>query len=307
MEKTNFLDKFSSITGLSKSDALRMLNVQHNSVLVLNTLKNNKPTIEEIAQDEWLKPCTEYTSVYEITGDKRSFTHIEAFAHGYYYVQNLSSLLPVLALNVQPGDTILDMCAAPGGKSFNICRLTNNNIRLVVNEPEKHRLEDLKTIINVYGLNVSQVLSNPGQGLYRKFENMFDKILLDAPCSAEGLITQITDENPKYWSQKKVKNLRNLQKKLINSAYKMLAAEGTLVYSTCTYSPEENEDVIDWLLNTYSDIALQKITDFKFQTNFVPALTKWNNKLFDSSLSKAIRVLPNEQYEGFFIAKIKKI
>ncbi len=307
MEKTNFIDKFTAMTGISKSDALELLNKQKSSVLILNTLKQDKEKLDSIAKSPDLKPVENFSDVYEILHNKKQFTMSTEFAQGYYYIQNLSSLLPVLALNPKSREKVLDLCAAPGGKSFNICRLSANFASLSVNEAEKHRMQDLKQIIKIYELNVENILLGPGQGLFRTIENKFNKILLDAPCSAEGLISEIGIKNPKYWNQKKVKNLRNLQKKLINSAYHLLGSNGTLVYSTCTYSPEENEEVIDWLLKTYKDIEVEEITEFDKRSNFVPALQKWEKKVFNKSIAKCMRVLPDELYEGFFVAKLKKL
>jgi 16S rRNA (cytosine1407-C5)-methyltransferase len=306
MEKTNFLQKFMKITGLNKLEALKVLNINKCSVLILNTLNANSSNFDPKLYSNDLMPIDDYKDVYLITGEKSKFTKNEAFTNGYYYIQNLASLLPVQVLNPKADEKVLDMCAAPGGKSFNICRLTDNKARLSVNESERHRARDLSEIIKTYNMNVENEFFGPGQGLFRKVSTKFNKILLDAPCSAEGLISNLTDDNPKYWNQKKVKQLRNLQKKLINSAYHMLEDEGTLVYSTCTFSPEENEEVVSWLLDTYKDVKIAEIEEFKMRKNFVPALRKWENKVFNEYMQHCIRIIPDEIYEGFFVAKLVK-
>ena len=305
MEKTRFLTKFMQITGMDKEKALKAINTEKKSVLVLNTLLANNSFNPKTSAE--LEQIHGFENVYLVAENKQSFTKSENFKKGEYYIQNLSSLLPVLALNPQPKDKILDLCASPGGKSFNICRLTNNLADLSVNEAEKHRFKNLQEVVSLYGMNVSNFYFGPGQGLFRKTTQKFNKVLVDAPCSAEGLIS-LVDENtdPPFWNQKKVKQLRNLQKKLVNSAYHMLEDNGTLVYSTCTYSPEENEEVVSWLIDTFSDLKIEEITGFTKRDNFVPALKKWENKVFNDQVAKCIRVLPTQTFEGFFVAKLTK-
>jgi 16S rRNA (cytosine1407-C5)-methyltransferase len=135
----------------------------------------------------------------------------------------------------------------------------------------------------------------------------FTKILIDAPCSAEGLINLANTDSLKYWSQKKVKQLRNLQKKIVNCAYELLDEDGELVYSTCTYSPEENEEVIAYLLNKHKDLRVMAIDTKLIKENFIPALISWNNTLFTEDITKCIRILPTDLFEGFFVAKLKKL
>ena len=305
--KTDFLTKFTQITNISLEESIKLLSLSKKQVLVLN--KNNKDfekALTYINKVGGLEEIKEIPGVYLIHTGKKDITASAQFKEGMFYIQNLSSLIPVLALNPTASDTILDMCAAPGGKTFNICNMSLNKADVYVNEANRVRVQGLKEVITMFNLNIKDIYTVPAQGLYHVLNNKFTKILIDAPCSSEGLINLSDEKTLKYWNQKKVKQLRNLQKKIIASAYKLLAPGGTLVYSTCTYSPEENEVVVNYILKTAKDLEIQTL-DFPLKrTNFVPALTSWNEKALSSELTKCIRILPTDIFEGFFVCKLTK-
>src|SRR3990167_5272747 len=165
------------------------------------------------------------------------------YDHAYFIPENFSakgkfifdpvSIVPCLALAPKKSDRILDMCAAPGTKTFILSFLTNNEAHIVSNDINEYRVKRLKSIVNKYDLSV-EVLNKSG----RMLEGAFDKILLDAPCSGEGMVNK-KKKLFEHWSEKNVKLLAKKQKKLILHAFDMLEKGGTLVYSTCTFGPEE--------------------------------------------------------------------
>ncbi len=305
--KTDFLTKFTQITNFSIEESIKLLSLSKKQVLVLNkNAYDIKKALTYINSIDGLEELKELPGVYLIHSGKKELTASTQFKEGMFYIQNLSSLIPVLALNPKATDTILDMCAAPGGKTFNICNLTLNRAEVYVNEADRIRVNDLKEIISVFNLNIKDIYTLPAQGLYHVLDNKFTKILIDAPCSSEGLINLSDEKTLKYWNQKKVKQLRNLQKKIIASAYKLLAPGGTLVYSTCTYSPEENEEIVNYILKSAQDLEIQAINLPIKRDNFIPALTRWGAKEFSSELTKCMRILPTEVFEGFFVCKLTK-
>lgn len=159
---------------------------------------------------------------------------------GVYYIQEPSAMSPVCFLDPQPGDKILDLCAAPGGKSTQIAARMNGEGILVANEIDKKRAQILSLNIERCAVKNAVVTSmEPGQ-LSEIFEGYFDKILVDAPCSGEGMFRK-TEEATKNWSVDNIKLCEERQKAIIDEAVKMLAPGGRLVYSTCTFAPEEDE------------------------------------------------------------------
>src|SRR3989344_123358 len=163
------------------------------------------------------------------------------------------SLLPCLALNPQKTDRILDMCAAPGTKTFIMSFLTENEAHITANDISAPRLKRLRGVVKKYGLSV-EITNRSG----RTLSGSFNKILLDAPCSGEGMVNK-KEKAFAHWSEKRMKLLAKKQKKLLLHAFDLLEKGGTLVYSTCTFAPEENEAVIDTLLRKHPDAVLQHI------------------------------------------------
>lgn len=208
------------------------------------------------------------------------------------------SLVPCIALDAKKEDKILDMCAAPGTKTFVISFLTRNEAHITANDISRLRVKRLKGIVNKYGLS-AEVLNMPG----RKIAGSFSKILLDAPCSGEGMVNK-KEKTFEHWSEKRVRMLAKKQKKLIAHAFELLEWGGTLVYSTCTFSPEENEDVVDFLLSKYKNA---KLADIDVNIVHDKGLTEWDGKKYDSSLAKCFRIYPQHNSTGgFFVAKISK-
>lgn len=208
------------------------------------------------------------------------------------------SIVPCIALAPKKDDKILDMCAAPGTKTFVLSFLTENEARIVANDINSYRIKRLKSIVNKYGLSV-EVLNKSG----RRLEGSFDKILLDAPCSGEGMVNK-KEKLFEHWSEKRIKILAKKQKKLIQHAFEMLEKGGTLVYSTCTFGPEENEEVVDMLLKKHDDAEIKSID---LNVEYASGLVHWNDKDYDPRLVNCIRIYPQHNNTGgFFVAKITK-
>lgn len=221
---------------------------------------------------------------------------------GVLYRQSLSSMLPPLVLGPRPGERVLDLCAAPGSKTTQIAGMMNNEGTLVAVEAVRGRFYKLKSVCALLGARVSCKCLDA-----RKFRSpeLFDRVLVDAPCSSEGRFRTHDADTFHYWSMRKIKEMVRKQRGLLLSAARLLKPGGVLVYSTCTFAPEENEGVIDWLLRkTGGTIELEGIVLDGIPA--YPALTVWNEKSFDPQVRRCLRVLPDGIMEGFFVARLRR-
>lgn len=273
----------------------------------INTLKGNINEVMKELNKNKIKAvnCSFVKNAFIAKGAKeRTLRNLESYKEGKIYVQNISSMLPPLFLDLEENLTILDMCAAPGGKSLYVANLINNNATILANDMNEIRRKRLEYNIEKQGASSIIVLGSDGRTIGKRLKNYFDRILLDAPCSGEGIITLKKNKKLLSWNKKKILSHSKMQKKLFDSAYNALKPGGTIVYSTCTINPFENEEIIDYALNKYNDLRLEKIDlDIK---NSIRGLTKYKDKNYNEELYKAIRIIPNEYMEGFFIAKLIK-
>ncbi len=169
----------------------------------------------------------------------------------------------------------------------------------MANDINYYRTKRLRYNINKF--NISAEVTNKSG---RKIEERFNKILVDAPCSGEGMINK-KEKLFEHWSEKRIKILAKSQKKLIMHAFEILEKNGVLVYSTCTFEPEENECVIDFLLKKFDNAELEKID---VSIRHVNGLNEWNNKEFNEKMKNCMRIYPDHNgTTGFFVAKIKKM
>lgn len=178
-------------------------------------------------------------------------------AAGVYYIQEPSAMVPVEKLGIQPGERVLDLCASPGGKSSQILSALKGKGLLVSNEPIPSRAKILSENVERMGAANALVISAYPQNISEGFEGFFDKILVDAPCSGEGMFRK-NPEAVKEWSPENVRMCAERQREILNEAVKMLAPGGTLGFSTCTFSREENEQNVQWLTETFPFLHLKE-------------------------------------------------
>lgn len=235
----------------------------------------------------------------------RDFQTKPLYLEGRVYVQNISSMLPALELSPQNSDKILDLCAAPGAKTTQLHSLAPH-AEIVAIEKIRPRFYKLMANLKQQGADKVSLHLLDSIWVRKKFPDYFDKILADVPCSAEGRFIVTDPKSFKYWKQQKVKEMEHKQKRLLHSAFFALKTGGVLVYSTCTFSPEENEEVVDWFLNKFKD-KLELMPLAIPLANAQAGLTSWNERKFSQSLRLARRIIPSDAMEGFFIAKLRKI
>lgn len=220
---------------------------------------------------------------------------------GKIYVQEAASMIPPLVLRPQPGEIILDMCAAPGSKTTQMGAMMNNEGIIVANDYKGDRLQSL-------GLNIQRsVLTNViitlmhGKRFYQ-FE--FDKILLDAPCSGTGTIRKSL-KTISIWNPGMVKKIAKTQKELIENAFKNLKSGGEMVYSTCSLEPEEDEGVMDFLVQKFENAEIMPINLPGLKRS--PAILEFEGVKYNQQVQHCLRIWPQDNdTEGFFVAKIKK-
>lgn len=221
---------------------------------------------------------------------------------GDYYIQSLSSMLPPLSLNANEKDTVLDLCSAPGSKTTQIGEMMKNRGTLIANEIAIDRVKMLVFNIDRMNLINAGVVQSKGELLSKIYQDHFDKILVDAPCSGLGII-QKKNEVSNWWSLERISVLGDLQLRLLIAAIKMTKENGEIVYSTCTLTIEENELIINKVLEKYP----VEIVDLELPVKSQPAFNKYEGEKLNPSLSKAHRILPWEiNSEGFFIVKLRK-
>jgi len=292
-KRSIWIERTMKVTGLDETVVLQLISTPRTQSLRVNTLKTDVTFQNPIS---WCQNGYELPEDFDKDSDSSR--------NGELYIQNAASWLPVITLDPQPDDTILDVCAAPGGKASHIQAITNNQSKLTCNDNSKPRLNKLQRNMGRLGAEANYTLCDATR-LSRKFETeLFDKILIDAPCSGEGLMTLDDMKLFDSWSVAHIRRLSDLQKKILSESWQLLKPGGTLVYSTCTMAPEENEAVIDYFLRKNPDATLETL-DFPLE-NRISALSSWNDKPFTNDLSHCLRLVPGQLTEAFFVVKIIK-
>lgn len=248
---------------------------------------------------------SEIDGVYRIPSEqRRALTETDECQQGLLYIQNPSSILAAMTLDAHPGEEILDLAAAPGGKTLLIAQAMQNQGRIAAVEASKPRFFKLKANLERCGVDITQLYLKDGRKVGRQCPDRFDRVLLDAPCSAEAEISTLNPKSYEYWSEKKIKRLGSKQFQMLESAFTALKPGGTLLYCTCTFAPEENELVVNKLLAKYPNAQM---TDISLPINNIQAgLTIWKGAELNTNMQKTRRILPNQQYAGFFMAKLLK-
>jgi NOL1/NOP2/sun family putative RNA methylase len=305
-----FKNKIQDIYG-NKSESIFQTHFQNrNKTFRLNKLieQNTQKVFEMLKQDGIEFTETNVASNYIVTNEKIPLSKSNAFLKHFIYIQEVSSTLPVVELDVKENEKILDLCASPGSKTSLIQSITNNSSLVTAVEKNRNRFFKLKSNLTENGvINVNLVNADANRLIFIKpeFNNYFDKVLADVPCTTESKLNLNENTSLREWKLSNAKDISKLQKGLLNSAFKMLKRNGTLIYSTCTYSVEENEAVVDWFLKKNTNA---KVMDINLKVeNSVTGLVHYKGKTFNNDLQKSLRVLPDTQLTAFYIAKMTKL
>lgn len=288
-----------------EKETLQFLEACDNSIrtsIRVNTLKTKKELLIEklgekntiLQQVEWLDEGL--WADFEVSPGA-TFEHML----GHYYIQGVPSMTVSKVLDPQPGETVLDLAAAPGGKTTHIAQLMKNTGTLVAIDPDRRRIASLESNIQRCGVTNAIVLRGDAKHLDR-LDLVPDRIMLDAPCSGEGLIPL----DPSRKTSKSMADIRfcaTREDELLEVAVNALAPGGTMVYSTCSIAPEENEYIVDDVLQRHPEMSIIPIP-LEFGS---PGYPKPYGVELDESLTLARRFLPHlHDTEGFFICKLKK-
>lgn len=218
-------------------------------------------------------------------------------------MQSLASMLPATLLDPKAGQSILDVCSAPGSKTTQLAALSNDAAHIIALEQNQIRYDKLLHNIRLQGALSITAHKTDARKYLTSNDEVYDAILLDAPCSAEGRISLSDERTYGFFSLENIRNKSDLQKDLASHAFQRLRAGGKLVYSTCTLAPEENEEVVQYILDTYPQarilpIHLPNINEVR------PGMTSFDGTQYAPDMASTVRILPSERFEGFFIALI---
>jgi 16S rRNA C967 or C1407 C5-methylase (RsmB/RsmF family) len=307
-----FLERLQSIIPPQEIKAvLETFSLRKKRTYRINTLKANPedifPQFSRCERISWFNEG--FTMDETISSSEEECLNVLA-AEGKIYRQNLSSILISLFLNPQPGQIVLDLCSAPGSKASHLSALMNNEGKLMCIEPIKGRYYRLRSVLSLLGATNAKCFLADGRR-WRPKDEQYDRILVDAPCSSEGRFYTADEESYAYWSPRKIKEMMHKQKGLLNHAARLLKPNGELIYSTCTFSPEENEEVVAWVLLRNPHLTLVSLPDVlkekHIAVHLYPPLTHWGKKTYPAEINKCIRILPDIIMDAFFIAKFKNV
>jgi len=236
--------------------------------------------------------------------DKRALTETLAFYAGEIYIQNLASQLAPWVLDPQPGEMVLDLAAAPGGKTCQMAAMMANQGQISAVEPVRDRYFRLKNNLEQQGVSIARTYQKDGRAVGALVPERFDRVLLDAPCSSEARFDLNDASSMAHWSPAKVREVAHKQKRLLLSAIHALKPGGVLVYSTCSFAPEENECILHATLRSLGDAV--QLEAVRLPVAHQPGLTEWDGKALNPAVAHSVRVLPDALIDGFFLARLVK-
>ena len=297
----SFLDSMKEILGEDYEAFLTGFDGQRQYGLRVNTLKMNLEEFERIAPFH-LKKVPWISNGYFYEAEDVPAKH-PFYSAGLYYLQEPSAMTPASRLKVQPGERVLDLCAAPGGKATELGAALQGEGLLVANDINTARARALLRNLELFGISNSFVTNEPPHVLAERFPEFFHKIMVDAPCSGEGMFRK----NPAVvdsWQEKGPEYFSKLQREIIVQAADMLLPGGMMFYSTCTFSPLENEKTITHLLKERPDMEVIPMEDYE---GFAEGLTSYRGEVFDESCKLCRRIWPHKMSgEGHFMALLHK-
>ncbi len=270
----------------------------------VNTLKIDKETLRNRLESKGIKlESIDWINYgFKIRNSPINLGSTHEYFQGFYYLQSVAPMLPSLILNPKPNEVVIDMCAAPGGKATHLAQIMNNEGNLILIERNRNRIPALEINLRRLGVSNSIVINEDAVNL-SKMNLKVDKILLDAPCTGEGLIRQDSSRK-RSKTMKDINKLSRIQRKLLKTGLNSLNPGGQLLYSTCSIAPEENELVIDDVLKNNSDFAIVKIPG-----NYgVNGIIDVYNKTLREDIKYSQRLYPHlHNTIGFFISLIQKV
>ncbi|MCR5685726.1 MAG: RsmB/NOP family class I SAM-dependent RNA methyltransferase [Lachnospiraceae bacterium] len=303
----SFLSRMQEMLGTEYRAFLESYSREHFSGLRVNTLKVSAGKFEslspfELSKVRWIP--NGYYFKNDITPAKHPFYYA-----GLYYIQEPSAMTPASLLPVKPGDKVLDLCAAPGGKTTELGAKLDGTGVLITNDISNSRAKALLKNVELSGIRNAVVISEPPEKLSERFEGYFDCILVDAPCSGEGMFRK-QPNIIKNWEQYGSGYYADLQRQILPQAVKMLKEGGYMIYSTCTFSPLENEGSLAFILESFPQMHVVPIEknegcDYSGFEQAEPGYLKSGADC--DEIGNALRLYPHRlDGEGHFVALLRK-
>ncbi len=231
--------------------------------------------------------------------DERDAQGWDLYREGRVYLQSLSSMVPALALQPRPGESVLDIAAAPGSKTTQMAALMENRGAILANELDAVRAERLSYNLRLQGVSIAEVRVGRGEKVGTGMAGTFDRVLLDVPCSGEGRFVVFEPATSRAWSPRLVADCVRLQRKLLASGAAAARPGGILVYSTCTLNRDENEANVQWALENLP-LEVDRIP------LAIPDSFAGMARGFDPRVAGALRIFPDAEREGFFLCRLRK-
>ena len=304
-----FFERLRKIVPANKvNPVLRSFESRRPTTFRANTLKITPFDLKERLEHDGfsLRQVNWYREAFILKGDKNKLVRTELYNKGFIYVQSLSSMVPVLLLKPQPNEKILDITAAPGSKTTQMAVMMENKGEIIANDISTIRIEKLKANLHVQGVTNVKIETQDARSLWKSYPEYFDKTLVDVPCSLEGRFNIHDRKSYSGWSVKNIKKLANQSKWILRSAASATTVGGRIVYSTCTLAPEENEEVIDWIMNKEKGKIMIEEAGIPGLPLF-EALSEWQGKEYNQEVLKTKRIIPTELMEGFYVAVLRKV
>ena len=296
-----FCDEMRRMLGGEYEAYLSSMNDRRKYGLRVNTLKITVEEFERICPFEITKiPYVQNGYYYD--GDEVQPSRHPYYFAGLYYLQDPSAMTPASRLPVDEGDTVLDLCAAPGGKATELAARLNRTGLLVANDISSKRAKALLKNIELFGVENSFIVTEYPAKLREYFTGFFDKILIDAPCSGEGMFRK-DPSMIRAWEQNGPSFYSKLQREILEQALPMLKDGGMLLYSTCTFSPFEDEGSVEYALSLDKDLRLVEMEGYCGFAKGMPDMIGSDNH----DLEKCVRIFPHKlDGEGHFLALLRR-
>ena len=275
----------------------------------VNTLRAPVDPVIQDLRDQGLTPLPweHLPEAWSVPAEQReALVYTAAASRGEIYIQNYSSMVPPLLLAPEPDEEVLDLAAAPGGKTLHMAALMQNSGRLAAVEVVRARYFRLLDNIERAGAGNVHTYCKDGTRVGRQVPARFDRVLLDAPCSSEARFRLSEPASWAYWSEKKIGDMQRKQKQLLYSGLTALKPGGRLVYSTCSFAPEENEAIIAHAMKKFPGLLRIEPIELSL-ANALPGLGEWRGKRFPDEVQKALRILPTDTMAGFFVCLLCKM
>lgn len=264
-----FLNRMKAMLGTEYPEFVASYDKPRYAGIRVNTLKIDVDAFRAISPFE-LRPIPWCDSGFYVDENAKPGKHPYYHA-GLYYIQEPSAMAPAEALNVVPGDRVLDLCAAPGGKSTQIAAKLKGRGLLVTNDINADRTKALAKNMELYGVRNAVVLNETPERIAKAFPGFFDKILIDAPCSGEGMFRK-DEDMARQWERHSIAKCTLMQEDILGTAAALLAPGGRIVYSTCTFAPEENEARIAEFLERNPEFEVLPLPE---ESGFAPGHPEW--------------------------------